>query len=362
MNTSPGEGAEPVSGPRKVTRYEWEPSYVGIQTFLKLPLCLSPEDLRAGEIDIAIGGVPWDGTVTSRAGTHLGPQAIRRCDNAWSPPHRRPSQLVRVDPFDHFRMADYGDAEVVPANTELTWVNIRRFVSEMLDAGTIPFLVGGDHGVSGPIIAAVADKYGAGNVSVVQFDAHTDTAPVTEGQIGNHGNQMWELVESGAIRGQDLIQIGIRGGWPAPSVTEWMEDHGIKTHYMAEVLRRGFDAVFEDVLAELEHGPRHVFITLDLDAADPAYAPGTGSPEPGGLTSHQLMTAVRRLGHEVGIVGMDVVELSPPYDVGNNITAILAHRCILETITGLAMQAAGITEPDYLDPRAAGGPGLKARQ
>lgn len=346
-------------GPRRVSRYQWEPSYVGIQTFLKLPLCLSTEDLVAGGIDIAIGGIPWDGTNTARAGTHLGPQAIRRCDNAWSPPFSRPSQLVRVDPFAHFAMADFGDSEVVPGNTELTFTNVRRFVGEILDAGTLPILLGGDHAITGPVVAAVARKYGPGKVGVIQLDAHCDMAPLPEGHIGNHGNQMWELVQNGDIRGCDFIQIGLRGGWPDPSVTAWMEEQGVKAHYMAEILRRGFDAVLGDAIAEAKAGPEYLFMTVDIDAADPAYAPGTGSPEPGGLTSHQMMQAVRRISHEVGLVGMDLVEVSPPYDVGNNITALLAHRCILEAITGLAMRKAGISEADYLDPRAAGGPAAK---
>jgi hypothetical protein len=114
-------------GPRRVARYEWEPSNFGLQTFLKLPLCLSPEDLRAGATGIAIGG-------TARAGTHLGPQAIRRCDNAWSPPFNRPSQTVRVDAFQHFAMADCGDAQAVPGNTEMTFASTRRFAIDMLDA------------------------------------------------------------------------------------------------------------------------------------------------------------------------------------------------------------------------------------
>jgi agmatinase len=353
----PDQGPKP--GPKPVTRYEWEPSYVGIQTFLKLPLCLSVEDLQAGGIDLAIGGIPWDGTNTARAGTHLGPQAIRRCDNAWSPPLSRPSQSVRLDPFRYLQMADYGDAEVVPGNTQLTFANLERFVGEILAADAIPILLGGDHAVTGPNVFAVAAKYGAGNVAVVQLDAHSDTAPVPPGHIGNHGNQMWQLIESGAIHGPDLIQLGMRGGWPDPEVTSWMEDKGIKTHYMAEVLHRGFDAVLEDVLTEAASSAKHLFLTVDIDAADPAYAPGTGSPEPGGLTSHQMMRAVRRIAHEIGLVGMDIVEVSPPYDVGNNITALLAHRCVLEAITGLAMRRAGVAGRDYLDARAAGGPGFK---
>jgi len=347
-------------GPKSVTRYAWEPSYVGIQTFLKLPLCLTPEDLRAGEIDVAVGGIPWDGTNTARAGTHLGPQAIRRCDNAWSPPLSRPSQMVRVDAFQHLRMADYGDAEVVPGNTELTFSNVRRFVREMLEAGALPVLLGGDHAITGPIVAAFAEFYGPGTVGVVQLDAHSDTAPVEPGHIGNHGTQMWQLIESGAIKSTNLVQIGMRGGWPDPSITTWMEERGIRTHYMAEVLARGFDVVLEDALAEARQEAEHVFLTVDIDSADPAFAPGTGSPEPGGLTSHELLRAVRRIAHEVGIVGMDLVEVSPPYDVGNNITAILGHRCVLEAMTGLALRRAGITEAAYLDPRAAGGPAVRS--
>jgi agmatinase len=340
----------------RVTRYEWEPSYVGIQTFLKLPLCLSVEDLKEGAIDIAVGGIPWDGTNTARAGTHLGPSAIRRCDNAWSPPMSRPSQLVRVDPFAHLQMADYGDAQVVPGNTPMTYRNIRRFVGEILEARAIPILLGGDHGITGPIVSAFADHYGPGTVGVIQLDAHTDTAPIPEGHMGNHGTQMWELIEMGAIRSPNLIQIGIRGGWPDPSVTAWMEDAGVRTHYMAEVFHRGFDAVLDDAIAEAKNGAEHVFLTLDIDAADPAFAPGTGSPEPGGLRSDQLLRAARRIAHEVGIVGMDLVEVSPPYDSGNNITALLGHRCVLEAMTGLAMRRAGITKTNYLDPRASGGP------
>jgi agmatinase len=345
-------------GPKRVTRYEWEPSYVGIQTFLKLPLCLTAADLRAGAIDVAIGGIPWDGTNTARAGTHLGPQGIRRCDNAWSPPLNRPSQMVRVDPFDHLTMADYGDAEVVPGNPRLTQANIERFVTEILSADAMPILLGGDHWVTWPNVKAVADHYGHGTVAVVHFDAHTDTAPVPDdGGVGNHGTAIRQLIESGAVKGEDFIQIGIRGNWPDPTVTAWMEERGMKTHYMAEILARGFDTVLDDAIAEAKASADHVFLTLDIDAVDPAFAPATGSPEPGGLTSLEIMRAVRRIAHEVGIVGMDIVEVSPPYDVGNNITALLAHRCVLEALTGTAMRRSGIQDSHYLDARAAGGPG-----
>jgi arginase family enzyme len=268
------------AGPKSVTRYEWEPSYVGIQTFLKLPLSLTPADLKAGEIDVAIGGIPWDGTNTARAGTHLGPQGIRRCDNAWSPPLNRPSQMVRVDPFDHLKMTDYGDAEVVPGNPVRTQENIERFVGEILGAGAMPILLGGDHWITWPNVKAFAEHYGAGNVAVIHFDAHSDTAPVPDdGGVGNHGTAVRQLIESGAVKAEDFIQIGMRGNWPDPTVTAWMEEQGIKVHYMAEILARGFDTVLEDVIAEAKaSSAEHVFLTLDIDAVDPAFAPGTGPP------------------------------------------------------------------------------------
>jgi agmatinase len=341
-------------GPRRIARYDWEPSYVGIQTFLKLPLCTSPEDLEAGAIEVAIGGIPWDSTTTSRTGTHLGPQAIRRCDSAYSVPLARPSQFTRVDPFEHLTMADYGDAEVVPADPAKTATNVRRFVREILEGGALPILLGGDHWVSWPNVSAVADFYGAGSVGLVHFDAHTDTAPFEPGSMGDHGTCMRQLVESGAVNGENIVQIGIRGYWPGSEVTSWMEEQGIKTHYMAEIEEHGYKAVLDQAIEEAKAGAEHVFLTFDIDSVDPAFAPGTGAPEPGGLTSLQVLQGVRRVVHEVGIVGMDVVEVSPPYDVGSNITALLAHRVILEALNGLAMRRSGISEPRYVDPTAAG--------
>ena len=342
-------------GPHPVARYGWEPSYAGVQTFLKLPLCLSPDDLVAGAVDVAVGGIPWDGTNTARAGTHLGPSGIRRADNAWSPPLGRPSQKVRIDPFDHLVMADCGDAQVVPGSAELTGHNIERFVREILGAGCLPLLLGGDCWTNWPVISAVAQHYGPGTVGVVHFDAHPDCAKPEPGTVGNHGTAIRQLVDSGAVPGDNVIQVGVRGNWPSPAETEWMEQQGLRTHYMMEIENRGFRAVLDDVIAEASAIQR-VFVWFDIDCVDPAFAPGTGSAEPGGLTSGEALRAMRRLAHEVGVAGMNVTEVSPPYDVGNNITALLANRLVLETMTGTAMRKAGISGVDYAHPRAAGGP------
>jgi agmatinase len=353
---APISGGRPP-GPIDLTRPEMEFAWEGIPTFLKLPVCLNPADLRAGGIDVAVAGARWEGTATTRSGTHLGPQAIRVCDHLPAPPWSRPHLHVRVDPFEHLKVCDYGDANIVIGDTERTFANIRSFVAEILEGGSIPIILGGDHGITWPVATAVADVYGSGKIGIVHFDAHADTAPDCKGALAGHGTPMRRLIESGAVRGSNFVQVGLRGYWPGPDVVEWMEEQGMQSHFMAEVQRHGFDAVLERAIDEALSGSAdHLYISVDVDAVDPAHAPGTGSPEPGGLTSAQVLRAVRRMAAEVGMVAMDVVEVSPPYDSGNNITALFAHRCVLEALTGVAMRRLGLTARDYLDERAANGP------
>ena len=352
-------GADRKPGPIDLTRYEIEPAWAGFQSFLKLPICLTPEDLRVGEMDAAVCGVPWDATAISRSGAHLGPQAVRRCDHTPVPPRNRPHLHVGVDPFEHLNVCDYGDANIIIGDTERTFANITSFIGDIVGTGAIPIILGGDHGITWPNVTALAEHYGYGNVGVVHFDAHADTAPDMQGNLASHGTPMRRLIESGAVKGKNFIQVGLRGYWPGPDVLSWMEGQEMKSHFMAEIEHRGFQAVIDDAVGEALDGPEHWFISLDLDVVDPAHAPGTGSPEPGGLTAIEMLRAIRRLSAEVGIVGMDIVELSPPYDAGMNITALLAHRAVLEALTGTAMRKLGITQPDYLDPRASGGPSVK---
>jgi agmatinase len=352
-----GAVPERAPGPMPVHRYEMEMAWSGIQTFLKLPLCLTPEDLRAGGVDVAIGGVPWDGTALTRSGTHLGPRAIRSCDHLPAPPWSRPHLHVRVDPFEHLTVCDYGDAEVIIGSTDRTYENARSFVGEILDGGALPIILGGDHGITWPVATAVADAYGHGSIGIVHFDAHADTAPDCQGVLAGHGTPMRRLIESGAVLGRNFVQVGLRGYWPGPDVVAWMEEQQMRSHFMAEVQRHGFDVVLERALNEaLSGSAKYLYLSVDVDAVDPAHAPGTGSPEPGGLTSIEVLRAVRRIAAEIGIVAMDIVEVSPPYDSGNNITALFAHRCVLEALTGTAMRGLGLTSSDYLDERAAEGP------
>lgn len=346
------DGHRPA-GPITINRADREMAWSGIQTFLKLPVCLTPDDLRAGNVDIAVGGAPWDGTATGLTGTHLGPSAIRQGD--YITDASRLSHLdVRVDPFEHLEVCDYGDADVLIGNPEGTYDNIRAFVGEILQGGAIPIILGGDHGITWPSATAVADAYGHGKIGIVHFDAHADTAPDMRGALHGHGTPMRRLIESGAVPGRNFVQVGLRGYLPEPPVLAWMEEQQMRSHFMAEIRQDGFAAVLERAVDEALDTADHLYISVDVDVADPAYAPGTGTPEPGGLTTAEVMWAVRRLAAEVGMVGMDVVEVSPPYDVGPGITAQFARRCVLEALTGTAMRRIGLTDPDYVDPRSTG--------
>lgn len=340
-------------GPIHVNRRA-EGGFSGIQTFAKLPICLTPEDLRAGEIDVAVLGVPWDATATGRSGTNHGPLAIRTCDYKGGYGRAHFSLDTHVDAFADLRMCDYGDAPIHVGNTASTFEGIRKFVGSVVDAGVIPIIMGGDHAITWPCATAVADHYGYGKVGIVHFDAHADTGPDSPGSLASHGTPMRHLIESGAVPGKNFVQVGLRGYWPDQEALDWMDERDMRTHFMAEINRDGFAKVLERAVDEALDQADHLYISLDIDVADPAFAPGTGTPEPGGLTSTDVLTAVRRLSAEVGIVGMDVVEVSPPYDDRGEITALLANRAIRETMTGIAMHRRGITEPNYAHPYALG--------
>jgi agmatinase len=342
------------AGPVQVNRPD-ERALAGIQTFMKLPVCLTPEDLRAGEMDVAVCGVPWDSTSTGRSGTHLGPMGIRSADYLGGYGTSLPHLDVRVDPLDHLRACDYGDAPVLVGNTLGTFEGVRAFIGGIVETGAVPLIMGGDHGITWPTATAVADHYGHGKVGIVHFDAHADTGPDAPGTLAGHGTPMRRLIESGAIPGRNFVQVGLRGYWPGQDVLDWMEANELRTHFMAEIRADGFDAVLARAVDEALDSADHLYLSLDIDVCDPAYAPGTGTPEPGGLTSAEVLRAVRRLAAEVGIVAMDVVEVSPPYDGNAGITSLLAHRALREAMTGTAMRRLGLTAPDYIDPRALGG-------
>jgi agmatinase len=200
---------------------------------------------------------------------------------------------------------------VVPTSIERSHEAIRQKVREVAELGAVPMVLGGDHSITLPAVTAIADVLGQGKVGIVHFDAHADTAADEWGSLLGHGTPMRRLIEQGSVAGRNFVQIGLRGYWPPPDVVEWMRDQGMRWHLMAEIDDRGFDAVLEDGLGEALDGPEAIYVSVDVDVLDPAFAPGTGTPEPGGLTSRELLKAVRRVVSGVRLVGLDVVEVPP---------------------------------------------------
>jgi len=313
-----------------------EPAYAGSgATFSKLPLVLDPADLAG--VDVAIVGAPVDETVTYRPGARFGPRAIRLAD-VGSGAHR-PNMDLGIDPFDVLTVVDYGDAQVIPADAARSHEAIRRAVGEIRSAGAVPIVLGGDHSIAHPDAGAVAAHLKPSGLGLVHFDAHADNVPSLYGVTRSHGTPMRLLVEEGSIRGDHIVQVGLRGYWPDPEDFEWAREQGFRWHLMDEISERGMDTVMDDVVLEAKEWD-HMFLSFDIDVCDPGFAPGTGTPEPGGITAREALRAVRRLAYEVGFAGMEVVEVSPPFDHAD-ITASLANRLVLEALSGLALQRLG---------------------
>ena len=318
---------------------ELHPSYIGIPTYLGTPFAINGKELKSMNADIAIIGAPVDMGVGNRPGARYGPRAIRQADY-WPKPAKLSNLYhlsLEVFPLKEMNVVDFGDANCPPSSLEKSHEAIEKKVTEALDADAIPIVLGGDHSITLPSATAVAKKYGYGNVGMVHFDAHADTRESSYGDVLiGHGSPMRRLIESGAIPGKNFVQIGLRGPWPPPVDQKWMKDQGMRWHLMAEIEKKGFDAVLEMAISEALDGPDKLYISVDVDVMDPAFAPGTGTPEPGGISSLELLRAIREIVLSKGMVAMDVVEVAPVYDQPGDITAQAAHRCIYEAISALA--------------------------
>ena len=313
-----------------------EPAYSGGATFQKVPLVLDPAEL--GGADVVVVGAPTDEMVSHRPGARFGPREIRVAVDGGGPPEAWHMDLG-IDAFAELTIVDHGDAAVVPADASRSHSAIRTAVEHVVDAGAIPVVLGGDHSIAFPNIAAVASRHEPGSIAVVQFDTHADTARDVWGVTSSHGSPFRHLVDESLLPGERLVQVGLRGCWPGPDEFAWMRASGVRWHRMQEVDERGIDAVVADVLAETGDAGR-LYLSVDVDVLDPAFAPGTGTPEPGGMTTRELLRAIRRLTTEREVAGMEVVEVSPPYDHAS-LTAMAAHRAVLETISGIALRRAG---------------------
>jgi agmatinase len=310
--------------------YGEKPDYAGPLSFGGAPYTQDPAELA--RVDVAIIGAPTDDLVSDRPGARFAPRAIRA---ASCPPG--PHLEVGLDAFAELRIVDFGDAPVIPADAGRSHSAIQEMVRDVLAAGALPIVLGGDHSITEPEVTACAAVHGP--IGLVHFDTHTDTGTQVFGAERSHGTPMYRLVEAGWVDPKRYVQIGLRGYWPGEPEFAWQRERGITSFFMQDVRDQGIETVLERALEVV--GERPVFLTVDVDVLDPAFAPGTGTPEPGGMTPLELLPAVRRVARELELVGADVVEVIPTAPGSADITALIADRIVREILTGLAMRRRG---------------------
>jgi agmatinase len=292
------------------------PRFSGINTFMRLP-----HVPRAQELDIALIGIPFDGGTTYRAGTRFGPRQVRGQScmiRPWNP-------VLNVDPFSRWRIADFGDLSINPLSIEDTFDRITSQLNQVFDEGARTLCVGGDHSILLPILRSVHKKFGP--VALVQFDAHNDTWGGYFGSPHSHGTPVRRAAEEGLLLKNHVLQVGLRGQVYSRDDFEFGRKHKFNVITCEEFNRDGLGPV-EKVLKRFRGKP--VYFTLDIDVVDPAFAPGTGTPQVGGLSSFQILELVRSLNGQE-FVGADLVEVSPPYDNGE-ITSLLAANLVYEML------------------------------
>lgn len=307
-------------------------------TFAGVP-SLELSKLTQGSADVVIMGAPIDWGASYRGGARFGPKAIREADYL-DADGRRPHLPTGIDPLSVMKVVDAGDVMTGPGYLEKGLDTLADAVEAVASTGAIPIVLGGDHSITYGNATGLARVHGAGSFGLVHFDAHADTGENSYGQLHGHGTPMRRLIESGAVPGSRFVQIGLRGYWPSPEVVAWMHGEEMKTFMMAEIVERGLRPVVDDAVAASSRDAKGIFLSIDVDVVDPGMAPGTGTPEPGGLTSRELLDTVRRLSRELPILGADVVEVSPPYDGPGQVTAFLGNRLVLEILNGMAERRA----------------------
>ena len=319
-------------------------------TFLGVPRCTWDEPATYADADVVILGAPFDGGTSYRSGARFGPQYVRQTCYL---PHdgSRPSLALRVDGLSgDLTVYDAGDVEMYAGDAERSVHDLQTAVAAVARTGAIPLTIGGDHTVAWPDAAGVAEHVGQRRVSMIHFDAHADTGDVEFGSLIGHGQPMRRLIESGAVRGDRFLQMGLRGYWPGPETLAWMAEQGMRSYEMTEIVARGLDECLTEAFEIATDECDGVFLSVDIDVCDPGHAPGTGTPEPGGLTARQLLDAVRRIAYELPVAGVDVVEVAPPYDHAE-ITSALANRVVLEALSGIARRRRDAAGGPKWDPR-----------
>jgi guanidinopropionase len=297
------------------------PRFSGVPTLMRAPFVEGPS-----ELDIALIGVPFDGGCENRPGTRHGPREIRNMSTFMRNIHH----VTRVNPFQLCRIADVGDVPIPHMfDLETAHVDIHKFFRSVVESGAVPLSVGGDHSISLPILRAVGASKPVG---LVHFDAHTDTCDEELGHRFTHGTPFRRAVEDGLLDPTRTLQIGIRGAADSVEGWDYSAESGMRVIFMEEFTAMGVDAVITEVRRVVGDTP--TYVSFDIDCLDPAFAPGTGTPEVGGMTTVEAQALLRGL-NGLNLVGADVVEVSPPFDPSGN-TALVGATMLYEMLCVVA--------------------------
>jgi agmatinase len=308
-------------------QYGEKPDYAGLLTFSGTFYTQDPAELAG--FDVAIVGAPMDDLVSDRPGARLAPRAIRSA-GCPSGPHLE----AKVDAFAELRVVDFGDAPVIPADPGRSHAAIEATVGQVLAAGAIPVVLGGDHSITEPSVRACAGTHGP--VGMVHFDTHTDTGAEVFGVERSHGTFIRRLIDAGQLDAARYAQIGLRGYWPGDQEFAWQAERGITSLFAHDVRDLGIVEVVGRAIEAVGPGP--VYLTVDVDVLEPAFIPGTGTPEPGGMTPSELLLGVRTVAAELELVGADVVEVIPTGVGSADGSALVAERVVREALTGIALR------------------------
>lgn len=302
--------------PQPLDAYE-VPRFAGLPTFMRLPAFEDP-----AQVQIALLGIPWDGGTTNRAGARHGPREVRNMSSLI----RRVHPVTGLSPYDRVRVGDVGDAPVNPIDLLDALTRIEGFLAAVHAAGAIPLSVGGDHLMTLPVFRAIARQRPIG---MVHFDAHSDTNDRYFGDnLYTHGTPFRRAVEEGLLDPRRTVQIGIRGSQASASDTDFAKEVGIRIITMEEFADIGVESTLRE--ARRIVGDEPTYVSFDVDVLDPAFAPGTGTPEIGGMTTLQAQQLIRGL-RGLNLIGADVVEVAPPFDVGG-CTALVGATMLFELL------------------------------
>lgn len=318
------------AGPFSLASYMYQPS--GIPTFAAAPVALRKEDLVAGKVEVAFVGIPLDFSSGVRDAKH-GPMTLRSTDGLVGT-----DIYTGLDPAKLLRIVDYGDISVDNMAIERTIGHVRMMLGEVASTGAVPFIVGGDHSLMYPDVAAMVDTYGKGKVGVIQLDAHLE-GEADGAHFQSDGQSVARLIKDGIITGKEIVQVGLRGMGSTSADMDRMKALGVRIHSMAEIEKDGWQAVVDRALAAVRAGPENLFISFDMSVLDSAYAPAAGRAVPNGLTMREAVPLVRLLCSQKKVIGFELLDPAPILDLSYK-SAQNANYILHSCLAGMALRKA----------------------